>query len=54
MEMAFMNTESSKTDKPHRFVLDLPQGVDLRAMIKYVPVQNVSIYYTCKKVKNSK
>ena len=30
MEMIFMNTENSKTNKPHKFVLSLPKRLDLK------------------------
>ena len=29
MEMIFMNTENSKTNEPHKFVLNLSQRLDL-------------------------
>ena len=31
METIFMNTENSKTNEPHKFVLDLSQELDLRS-----------------------
>ena len=31
METIFMNTENSKTNEPHKFVLDLSEGLDLRS-----------------------
>ena len=45
METIFINTESSKTNEPHRFVLNLSQIVDLRTSNKHVALQNLSIYY---------
>ena len=48
METIFMNTESSKTSEPHRFVLNLSQRLALRSSNKHVAIQNLSIYYTWK------
>ena len=31
METIFMNTENSKTNEPHKFVLNLSQRLDLRS-----------------------
>ena len=45
-----MNTENRKTDEPHKFVLSLPQGLDLRNTNKHVAPQNLSIYYTWKNI----
>ena len=39
METIFMNTENSKTNEPHKFVLNLLQRLDLE-------VQNLSLPYT--------
>ena len=46
-----MNTENSKTNDPHNFVLKLPQRLDLRSSNKYVALQNLSICYTWKDVR---
>ena len=35
--------ENSKTREPHRFVLKLPQKLDLRSSNKHVAFQNLSI-----------
>ena len=51
MEMIFSNTEHSKTNKPHKFVLILPQRLDLRRSSKHVALQNLSIYYTWKNIR---
>ena len=48
METKFMNTENSKTNEPHKFVLNLSQRLDLKSLDKQVPLQNLSIYYTWK------
>ena len=39
METIFMNTENSKTNKPHIFVLDFPQRLDLRSLNKHVALK---------------
>ena len=36
--------ENSKTNDPHKFVLNLSQRIDLRSSNKQVVLQNVSIY----------
>ena len=51
MEMIFMNTESSKTDESHKFVLDLPQRLDLRSSSEQVALQNLSIFVHLEKYK---
>ena len=44
-ETKFINTGNRKTNEPHKFVLSLPQRLDL-----YVPFQNLSICYTWKSI----
>ena len=51
MEAIFINTESSKTNESHKFVLNLSQRLDLRSSDKHVTLQNLSIYYTCKNIR---
>ena len=34
METAFSNTENSKTNEPHKFVLNLTQGLELMLLLK--------------------
>ena len=46
-----MNTENSKTNESHKFVLNLSQRLDLRSSNKNVALQNLSIYYTWKNVR---
>ena len=46
-----MNTENSKTNEPHKFVLNLSQRLDLRRSNKHVALQNLSIYYTSKNIR---
>ena len=51
MRTKFMNTENSKTNEPHKFVLSLLQRLDLRSSDKHVALQNLSIYYTWKSIR---
>ena len=51
MKMTFMNTENSKTNDPHKFVLNLSQRLDLRSSNKNITLQNLSIYYTWKNIR---
>ena len=51
METIFMNTENSKTNEPHKFVLNLSQRLDLRSSNKHVTLQNLTIYYTWKNIR---
>ena len=51
METIFMNTENSKTNEPHKFVLNLSQRLDLRVSNKHVALQNLSIYYMWKNIR---
>ena len=46
-----MNMENSKMNGPHKFVLNLPQRLDLRSLDKHVAFQNLSIYYTWKNIR---
>ena len=46
-----MNTENSKTNEPHKFVLNLSQRLDLRSSSKHVALQNLSIYYTRRNIR---
>ena len=46
-----MNTENSKTNEPHKFVLNLSQRLDLRSSNKHVALQNLSIYYKWKNIR---
>ena len=51
IETIFMNAENSKTNKPHKFVPNLLQRLDLRSLNKHVALQNLSIYYTLENIK---
>ena len=46
MKTIFMNTENRKTNEPHKFVLSVPQKLDVRSSNNRVALQNVFIYYT--------
>ena len=47
-----MNRGNSKTNELHKFVLNLPLRSDLKSSNNHVALQNRSIYYTWKKIKN--
>ena len=51
METIFMKTGNSKTNEPHKFVLNLIQTLDLRSSGKCVALKNLSIYYTWKNIR---
>ena len=51
METIFMNTENSKTNESHEFVLNLSQRLDLTSLNKHVTYQNLSICYTWKNMR---
>ena len=46
-----MNTENSKTNKPHKFVLHQLQRLGLRSLNEYVAHQSLSIYYKWKNIR---
>ena len=52
MNTIFMNSENSKTPKPHILILKLINKLDLRIGKKVVALSNLSIYYTCKNIKS--
>ena len=47
-----MNTENSKTNKPHRFILDLTDKLNLKKWNKNMALTNLSIYYSWKNIKS--
>ena len=47
-----MNSEKSKTSKPHVLILNVTDKVDLRRGAKSVALSNLSTYYTRKNVKS--
>ena len=51
MKTILMNTENSKTDEPHKFVLNLSQRLDLRSLDKNVAYENLSIYSPWKNIR---
>ena len=46
-----MNIENGKTSKPHKYILNEAQTQDLRSSNKNVALQNLSIYYIWKNVR---
>ena len=53
MDTIFMNSEDSKTSKPHVLILKLTNKLDLRIGEKIIALSNLSIYYTWKNIKSS-
>ena len=53
METILMSTENSKTNEPHKFVLNLLQRLILRNSNKHVALQNLSIYCTWKNIRKN-
>ena len=53
MDTIFMNTENSKTFKPHILILKLTDKLDLRMGKKAIALWNLSIYYTWKNIKSA-
>ena len=53
MDAIFMNSENSKTSKPHGLILKLTDKLDLRRGEKIIALSNLSIYYTWKDIKSS-
>ena len=51
METIFIIREHTEKNEPNIFVLNLPQRLGLRSSIKHVALQNLSIYFTCKNVR---
>ena len=48
-----MNSENSKTSKPHVLVLKLTNKLDLRIVEKIIALSNLRIYDTWKNIKSS-
>ena len=46
MNSIFMNSEKSKTSKPHVLILNLTDKMDLRRGEKSIALSRLSIYYT--------
>ena len=52
MNTIFMNSENSKTSKPHVLILKRTNKLDLRIGEKIIAISNLSIYYTWKNIKS--
>ena len=48
-----MNSENSKTRKPHVLILKLTNKLDLKIGEKVIALSNLSVYYTSKNIKSS-
>ena len=48
-----MNSENSKTSKPHLSILNLTDKIDLRRGENSFALSNLSIYYILKNIKSS-
>ena len=53
MNTIFLNSENSKTSKPHVLILNLTNELDLRRDEKIIALSNLSIYDTWKNIKSS-
>ena len=53
MYTIFVNSENSKTSKPHVLVLKITNRLDLRIGEKIIVLSNLSIYHTRKNIKSS-
>ena len=53
MDTIFMNSENSKTSKPHVLTLKLTNKLDLRIGEKVIALSDLSIYYTWKNIKRT-
>ena len=53
METIFMNSEKSKTSRPHVLTLEITSKLDLRIGEKVIVLSNLIIYYTWKNIKGS-
>ena len=51
METIFINTQNSKMNEPHKFLLNLSQRLDLRSSNKHVAPKDLSIYDTWKNIR---
>ena len=51
MESILINTKNSKTSEPHKYVLKFSQISDLKKSNKNFALQNVSIHYTWKNIR---
>ena len=53
MDTVFVNSENSKTSKPHVLILKPTDKLDLRRGEKIIALSNLSIYYTWKNIESS-
>ena len=53
MDTIFINSENSRTPKPHILKLKLKDKLDLRVDKKVIALSNVSMYYTRNNIKSS-
>ena len=53
MDIIFINSENSKTPKPHILILKVVNKLDLRFGKKVIALSNLSIYYTWKNIKST-
>ena len=53
MDTIFMNSNNSKTPKPHVLILKLTNKLDLGIGEKIIALSNLSIYYTWRNIKRS-
>ena len=53
MDTIFINSENSRTFKPHILTLKLTNRLDLRFGEKVIALSNLSIYYTWKNIKST-
>ena len=53
MDTIFMNSDNSKSSKPHILKLRLTSKLDLRLGLKIIALSKLSIYYTSKNIKSS-
>ena len=53
MNPIFINSENSKTSKPHVLILNLTEKLDSRRREKCIALSNLSIQYTWKNIKSS-
>ena len=52
MDTIFMNSDNSKSSKPHILILKLTNKLELRIGEKVIALSNLSIYYTWKNIKS--
>ena len=53
MDTIYMNSDNSKSFKPHILTLKITNKLDLRLGEKVIALSNLSIYYTWKNIKSS-